>query len=105
MHCVRDFDPADPGEDEYFGIDFINDLPTDEGLVSATVTLTTKLGNDPDPASHLIGPYVIMEDTIVSQRIRGLQAGNVYTLRVLAISSVSSSIVSLWANIACEAVF
>lgn len=104
MHTVRDFDPADPGEDEYFGIDFINDLPTDEGLVSATVTLTTKHGDDPDPASHLIGSYVIMEDTIVSQRIRNLQPGNVYTLRVLAVST-GSSIVSLWANIACEAVF
>lgn len=104
MHTVRDFDPADPGEDEYFGIDFINDLPTDEGVLSATVTLTTKLGDDPNPASHLIGPYVIMEDTIVSQRIRNLQAGNVYTLRVLAVSTGLST-VSLWANIACEPVF
>lgn len=104
MHTVRDFDPADPGEDEYFGIDFVNDLPTDEGLLSATVTLTTKLGDDLDPASHLVGPYVIMEDTIVSQRIRNLQAGNVYTLRVLAVSTGLST-VSLWANIACEPVF
>jgi hypothetical protein len=105
MHCVRDFDPADPNEDEYFGIDFINDLPTDESLVSASVALTLKLGDDPDPAGHLVGGPIIMEDTIVSQRIRNLQPGNVYTLRALAVSNVSGSIVSLWANIACEPVF
>jgi hypothetical protein len=55
MHSSPRFRSADPNEDEYFGIDFVNDLPTDEVAFGA-VSLT-KLGDDPT-RGHLVGPVI-----------------------------------------------
>lgn len=110
---MRDFDVADPGEDEFYGIDFVNDMPSTGGVAdtisAATVTLIVKIGPDPSPSSHLIGSYIILDGpggnpTVVAQRIRGLLAGNIYTLQIVVVTSGGSN-VSLWANIPCEPVY
>lgn len=103
MHTGRDYDPSDPGENEVYAIDFVNDLPTGSTIAGATVALTVQTGSDPSPSSHLIGGYFVV-GTVVSQQISGLLAGNVYTLQIVITTSGGGSI-SLWAHIPCEAVY
>ncbi len=103
MHTIRDFDVADPEDDQFYGIDFVNDLADGDSIVSATVSLTLKSGNDPNPSSHL-GSSAFIVGTIVEVRIMGLLAGNVYTLQIVVATTLNDR-VSLWANIPCQAVF
>ncbi len=103
MHTIRDFDVADPEDDQFYGIDFVNDLADGDSIASANVLLTLKSGDDPDPSSHL-GSSAFVLGTIVEARIMGLIAGNVYTLQIVAATTLGDR-VSLWANIPCQPVF
>jgi hypothetical protein len=88
-----------------YTLDLINDLPEGQTVVSATADLTVLEGTDPSPATHLIGPAFLTpsQPTFVSQQIRGLLAGNIYSLNVVAVSSAGFT-VELYAFIPCLAV-
>ncbi len=70
------------------------------------MTLTVFSGDDPDPMSHVVGSYFISLDTNtgVTQVIRNLVAGSVYSLNIVAVSSTGFT-VELYALIPCEAVY
>lgn len=104
MYAGTDFPPATPADDQPYTIDFINDLQTGETITSATVTLLLEQGVDPDPSSHLPSSYFITNGTMVSQRVRGLIAGNIYTLSITANGSLGFSD-NLFSRIAVQAVF
>lgn len=95
---------ATPPVDEVYTIDFVNQLREGERVTGASVTITTSQGTDPDPASHLIGSYFITGDTYVSQRIRGLQAGNIYNVSIVAVTSLGFT-PELNSYLVCQSIF
>lgn len=102
MYCGRDYDPADASDSELYAIDFVNDLPDGDSITGGVIALTVKSGTDPDPSSHLAGGFNV-SGTAVVQRIRGLVAGNVYRLQIVAATQFGNNI-SLFSHIPCEAV-
>lgn len=104
MNCNVSFPPATPLDDQVYTISFVNDLPTGAVVDNATVQLLLKQGVDPDPALHLIGSFFITGDTMVSQRIRSLVAGCIYSLSITATDSLGFDI-ELNGEIICEAVW
>ena len=74
MYVGRDFDPTDPGENEIFSFDFVNDLDSNESLQSATWTCAAVTGSDPAAASRISGS-ASAAGTQTSQRIAGLLPG------------------------------
>lgn len=105
MYLGSDMSPADPGESNGYTLDWINDIPDGQTIVSIdSVSLTVRDGTDPDPSSHLIGPAILIPDTQGYQVIRGLLAGNVYTLQMMGVTSGGLQ-VSIWTHIPCEEVY
>lgn len=94
---------ATPPVDEIYTIDFVNQLREGETVTGATVSILTSQGTDADPSSHLIGSMFITGDTLVSQRIRGLQAGNIYNVSIVAVTSLGFT-PELNSYIVCEAI-
>lgn len=69
-----------------------------------TVNFTVKEGSDPDPSAHLGGSPIIIDDTQIYQIVRGLLAGNVYTLQFVVLTD-AGLLVSGYSHIPCEAVY
>jgi hypothetical protein len=105
-YAGRNFSDADESEDEYFCLNFVNDLPP--GVVVTDVYAPCELtvvetipgfAVDDDPSSRLIGPAfpTIPTDGTsslvvgVGQRIAGLKAGNQYLLQAFALASNGAS--------------
>lgn len=102
MYLGRDFDPADEGESDAYTLDFVNDIPDGSTITAIqSVALTVKTGTDPDPSSHLIGAPILIPTTQCYQLIRGLVAGNVYTIRAIGVTNAGLQI-SIWTHIPCE---
>ncbi len=103
MYVGRDFDPANPTEDEIYSLDFVNELSTGETLTSVySVTFTVFQGTDADPSSHLSGSASIV-GTVVSQRVAYLTSGVTYTLAFTVLTSLNNYI-TLFSRIACRPV-
>jgi hypothetical protein len=109
MHTNADFPPANPVEVQPYTIDFINDLPTGQFVLGAAVTISLFQGTDPSPNSHIVGSPQITANpagvnTMILQRVGGLLAGNIYSLNMVATTSVGFEI-ELYALIPCVAVY
>lgn len=113
MYARMDFDPADVGESEFYGVDFVYDLAAlapNEQLVSATFNLTVFSGVDASPAARLDGAPVVMINpangtglvTMAVQRLTGLLLGVVYSLQAVAVTTNGNTI-SLWSRVAVGA--
>lgn len=101
MYTGRDFDPADPGEIEYFAFDFKRDVRESEVLNAAIWTCAVKTGTDADPASHIISGAVIV-GTITQQKVSGLVAGVTYRLTA-TVQTNHGQILMLWSHVECRA--
>lgn len=101
-YAQRTFDPADPGESQFYGFDMTNAL-MGTTIASATVALTVEEGADPSPGSHLVGPVVI-SGSIVKNRIANLVAGNTYSLEFVVVIG-SGDILTVYAHIPCEDIY
>lgn len=95
---------ATPPVDEIYTIDFVNQLREGERVTSANVSFILSQGEDPDVPSRVIGSFFITDDTLVSQRIRGLLPGNIYNLSITAVTSLGFT-PELNSYIVCEAIF
>lgn len=104
MHCNMDFPPANPADDNVYTIDFINEWADGITISNASATLTVFQGTDASPSSHLVGPAFITAPTFASQQIRGLVAGNIYSLNIIAVSSDGFQY-ELYALLPCQAVY
>lgn len=106
MHTGIDFPVCNPADTQPFTIDFLNDLPTGELVVAATVTLTVFQGTDANPSVHIIGtvPSAITSGRFVSQILQGLIAGNIYSLNMIA-TTTSGYTIELYALLPCAAVY
>ena len=104
MFIGRDFSPQERGESEVFGFDFINDLDTDEQLISSVWTIAVRQGNDPDPSKHLEGTSVEVVPagsnfrTATIQRIGGLWPDVTYVVRAEVLTDRGNTR-SLWSHV------
>jgi hypothetical protein len=92
-----------------FGLDFVNDLTATETLSTAVWTIDVRYGVDPAPASHLVGPPVLVVpvgttlQTATVQRISGLLPDVTYTVRAV-VTTNAGNMLSLWSHIRGEPV-
>ena len=105
-HTQQDFPVCNTSDNQPYSIDFVNDVQTQNGEVvqSAVVTITLFSGDDPNPDSHRQGSYAITDGTIVTQVISGLLPNNIYSLNIVATTSLNYQ-VELYALIPCAAVY
>lgn len=91
-------------ESEVFGLDFVNDLESDEFLTEVGWGLTVVQGVDPSPNSHLSGaPIIVVPDggtrkTATIQRLEGLLAGVTYRTKAVAMTSRGNT-KALWSHV------
>jgi hypothetical protein len=96
MYCGQDWDPLDVAETDVFSLNFINDLNVGETILSVSFSIGVTCGNDPSPASRLMGSPGIL-GTIVSQTVAHPVEGVTYWLAALATTSAGRQI-ELWAH-------
>lgn len=114
MRTEKDFSPADPGELEPYGFDFITHIGPSETIVSADWEiealddmLLDGYTLDPDANSRLVGfPSVDIPPggsrvTRAVHQLSGLQPGNTYRLLARATTDAGNN-PSLWAHVTCE---
>lgn len=99
---IKKFDPAYPDEDEYYALDFVNDLPEADTLLSAVCSLAAIVGTDASASSRLVGSPIV-SGTKVEQEISGLQAGVTYRLHVLGTTAGGQKL-GLSGDVECRAV-
>ena len=98
MFVGREFDVADPGENQVYGFDFVNDLNPGDTIVSQNSYLTVQTGIDSNPSSHLQGNPVLFTPTIVIQRIFDLLPGVTYDFQVV-VTTQDGDVLSLYSRI------
>jgi hypothetical protein len=91
MYVGVAFSPMDVGENEVFGLDFINDLPTGDSILSSSFTLIVDQGIDSNPSAHLNGAPGV-GGTIALQRISGLLGGVNYLLQATVLTTLGNTI-------------
>lgn len=104
MYIGREFDPADPGEDQVYGFDFVNDMLTGDVINRAVVSFTVQTGVDGSPSSHLVGMPIITPPTVVAQRVENLIAGVTYILQIVATTQQGDTL-SLYSRIPARPVY
>lgn len=102
MFVGSDFQVMDVGENEVFGLNFVNDLPTGDSILSVVFTLTVKdgFGVDPSPAAHLNGTPGFSGTTVL-QRLSGLLPGVTYVVQAVVTTALGNTI-SLYSHVACQ---
>ena len=108
MYAGRDFDRANPTENEVYSLDFVNDLQSGETINSViSASLQVFQGVDTSPNSHLSGNPSI-SGTIVSQLIGGalapggnLLAGVTYTI-IATVNTSLNNFITLYSRVACR---
>lgn len=103
MFVGRDYDVADAGESQVYGIDFRNDMSASDTIVSVIFELTVASGTDPSPSSRLDGGPTIYSRTVVLQRVSDLISGVTYIIKATVQTSQDNTIV-LWSRIPCEVI-
>ena len=94
----RDFTPAQPTESREYGLDFVHEMTEGETLTGATWELIVRRGEDPDPASHLLGdPILVTPDgttlqTATKQRIANILPDVLYTVNVTVTTSKGNTV-------------
>lgn len=99
MFVGSDFSVMDTGENEVFGLDFVNDLPMGDSILSVVFSLTVRpgYGADPSPSSRLNGTPGFSGTTAL-QRLSGLLPGVTYILQAVIQTALGNTI-SLWSHI------
>ena len=93
MYCGRDYAPAQQGESEVYGYNFVNDLATGDSIAGSVWALTVVEGTDANPSSHLINAPWVESATLVNQRISGLLAGVTYAVQITATTALNNTLI------------
>lgn len=93
----EDFTVCDVGEVEVYCIDFVNDLPTGDTLISAVWACSVSSGTDPNPSARLSGVPQIFNPTKTTQLIIGGLAGVSYILQAV-VQTTQGNTLSLWSR-------
>jgi hypothetical protein len=97
MYAGQDWDPLDVVETDVFSLNFINDLNSGEGIVTAAFSIGVTFGNDPTPYSRLVGPPGVL-GTVVSQTVSQPPApGIIYWLSALVTTTTGRQL-ELWSH-------
>lgn len=96
-----EFSVADTGESEIYGFDFVNELQHGETIASAQWAIIDTLSIDLAPASRATGA-IMVEGSVVSQRLTGLTAGGRYLLKAQVVTSLGNTL-SLWSYARAQA--
>ena len=102
MYVGRDFDPIDPGEEEYFQFDFAREIPTGVTIVSTTWVAAVAETSDVDDASastRIMDPAIV-NGTKSVQKVGGCIGGVRYVLEAKVVLSNTEK-KSLWAHCEC----
>src|SRR5687768_17387566 len=88
----KDFTDASVGEEEFYGFNFVKDLPAGETIVSAEFFLTSfpSKNSDPDSQTRLVGSPIIVE-TRVTQKVKTEVGGIRYKLKCKVTTSITAS--------------
>lgn len=88
----KDFTDAEVGEEEFYGFNFVKDLPAGETIVAAEFFLTSypSKNSDPDSQTRLIGDPLIAGTRVV-QRIKIEVGGIRYKLKCKVTTSITAS--------------
>jgi hypothetical protein len=84
--------PKQVGATKTYPFDFISDLAVSETITGATVTALVWSGNDPTP-SNLISGAATISGTVVSQKLTGGVAGNIYAVTCTATTSAGQTLI------------
>ena len=103
-HTQQDFPVCNTADNQPYSIDFVNDVQNGETVASAIITLTLFSGVDSNPNGHIQGSSAISGGTIVTVPIAGLLPNNVYSLNIVATTSLNYQ-VELYALIPCSPVY
>ena len=101
MYVGPDYSHQNPGEAEYFGMDFVNQLQAGEEIVdgSQVVTIAVESGSDLYPDNRKIG-LPILTGTKVSQKIGGLVADVYYIIQFKVSTSFGQTLI-LYSKLRC----
>lgn len=100
MFTSRDYDPAQSGESDVYGMNFVNDIDADDSIVSATWTLSVAYGTDATPSARLINAAWVESPTVTNQRIANLVAGVTYIVQV-SVNTTLGNTKQLYSHIEC----
>jgi hypothetical protein len=98
MYVGRDFDPADPGESQVFGFDWVNDLAVGDSIVGVLANISVQSGTDASPSSRLVSTPFILSPTQAVQRVANVLPGVNYTLQLIATTAQGDTL-SLFSHI------
>ncbi|TXH35290.1 MAG: hypothetical protein E6Q98_15980 [Rhodospirillaceae bacterium] len=101
MYAGPDYSQQNPGEAEYFGMDFVNQLQAGEEIIdgSQVVTISVESGSDPYPDSRRMG-LPILTGSLVSQKIGGLLP-DVYYIILFKVSTSLGQTLILYSKLRC----
>lgn len=85
---AQSFDQKRTDEIRIYGFDFIDKLPSGDGIASATWTVTTYKGTDASPSAMISGAEIV-SGTIVEQLLTGGTSGVIYLMECEAVSDGS----------------
>lgn len=85
----RDFDPIEPASQRWFYFDYSLELGPSETIASATFTCSLVRGTDPAPASHVLGPAMIV-GTQIGAYCGNFVGGSWYSLEAVATTSAGN---------------
>ena len=97
MYCGQDWDPLDIAETDVFSLNFINDLNSGEGIISVAWSIGVTYGNDPMPASRLLGNPGI-SGSIVSQTVSQPPAPGIIYWLAAQVTTTSGRKLELWGH-------
>jgi hypothetical protein len=84
--------PKQAAATQSYPFNFISDLAVGETITGATVTALVWSGNDPTP-SNLISGAATISGTVVSQKLTGGVAGNIYAVTCTATTSAGQTLI------------
>lgn len=101
MYVGRDFDVSDPGEQEAYAFDFVNDLAANDSITGAQWFCTVDEGVDLTPSARLIGTPWFVGTTVTAQVIGTGIPGVNYILQAVARTARGMTL-SLFSHSRCE---
>ena len=96
MQAYNNFDPSDPGEQEFYGFNFARDLLAGETIVSASWSCATVTGDDPAAGERLQAA-----PTFVDTRTLQFVVGGVTYRLTATITTSLGQVLSRWAYVDC----
>ena len=96
MQAYDNFDPSDPGEQEFYGFNFARDLLAGETIVSASWSCATVTGDDPAAGERLQAA-----PTFVDTRTLQFVVGGVTYRLTATITTSLGQVSSRWAYVDC----